>query len=80
MSGARLCCWGASGGCAALLLGVTGVAHVVWGKRVAGRVTRVGLLFARGELAYCYCTRMLVVKCRWRSCVGVCDEIGVGVR
>lgn len=52
------------GGCATPLLSVTGVTHAPWNKRVAGCVTRVGLLFTRGELTCCSRARMLVIKYR----------------
>ena len=81
-SRAWLCCWGASGGCVwpLSLLSVAGVTRAPWNKRAATGVTRVGLLFTRGELT-CYSrARMLGVNCRLLPRVGRVDEIGVGVR
>lgn len=44
----------AVGGCATLLLSVTGVAHAPWNKCAATGVTRVGrVVFTRGELTCC---------------------------
>lgn len=55
----------AVGGCATLLLSVTGVTHAPWNKYAATGVTRVGrVVFTRGELTCCSHARMLVVKCR----------------
>ena len=72
---------GVSGGCVTLLLSVAGVARAPWNKCAAAGVRCVGrVVFARGELTCCSRARMLGVKCRWRSCVGRVDEIGVGVR
>lgn len=44
----------AVGGCATLLLSVTGVTHAPWNKCAATGVTRVGrVVFVRGELTCC---------------------------
>lgn len=54
-------------------LRVTFVGAVASGVALLGAVsiTRVGrVVFTRGELTCCSRARMLVVKYRWRSCVG----------
>lgn len=57
-------CW-AVGGCATLLLGVAGVAHVSWNKCAAAGVMCVGcVVFIRGELTCCLRARVLGVRCR----------------
>lgn len=65
-SQARLRYWGVSGGCGwpLSLLSVAGVTHAPWNKCAAAGVTRVGLLFTRGELTCCSRARMFGVKCR----------------
>ena len=78
-----VCYWScrAVGGCATLLLSVTGVTRAPWNKCAATDVTRVGrVVFTRGELTCCSRARMLGVNCRLLSRVGCVDEIGVGVR
>lgn len=62
------------------LLSVAGVTHALWNKQVTTGVTRVGLLFTRGELTCCSRARMLGVNCRLLPRVGCVDEIGVGIR
>lgn len=52
-------------GCVTLLLSAAGVTHVLWNKRAATGVTRVGrVVFTREGLTCCSRARMLGVKCR----------------
>lgn len=66
-SRAWLCYWGASGGWRLRDTAIKydgRLTHAPWNKCAATGVTRVGLLFTRGELTCCSRARMLGVKCR----------------